>query len=461
MAIERKALLIEGMTCVNCQNRIEQALRNIAGISKVYVSYSKGQAEIEFDNDILTLDRIIAVIQNFDYKVVKKRKIDYSEFVNRAVTFAIIILLYYLLQRFGILNLLVPSMLADSKMSYGMLFIVGLLTSVHCIAMCGGINLSQCIPVADDDNGKTPKNKIILPSLLYNTGRVISYSVIGFLLGGMGMLLTGGGGMGIPLLLQGILKIIAGLFMVIMGIKMLGWIPLLRKFQIRFPQRLADKINKKRRRENRPFFVGLLNGLMPCGPMQSMQIIALGSGNPVSGAAAMLMFSLGTVPLMLGFGSMVSALGKKYTKIVMRVGSVLVVVLGLAMLSQGVSLSGINMYRTGTESAGIESEDTEELNVAKISASGDMQYVNSELDFGTYPEITVYSGIPVKWTINVPEEVINGCNYKMVISTYGITHEFTPGENVIEFTPGESGTVQYTCWMGMINGKINIIDAGE
>ena len=304
MAIERKVLLIEGMICVNCQNRIEQALRNIAGISKVYVSYSKGQAEIEFDNDILTLDRIIAVIQNLDYKVVKKRKKDYSEFVNRAVTFAIIILLYCLLQRFGILNLLVPSMLADSKMSYGMLFLVGLLTSIHCIAMCGGINLSQCIPVADDDNGKTPKNKIILPSLLYNTGRVISYSVIGFLLGGMGMLLTRGGGMGIPLLLQGILKIIAGLFMVIMGINMLGWIPLLRKFQIRFPQSLADKINKKRRRENRPFFIGLLNGLMPCGPMQSMQIIALGSGNPVSGAAAMLMFSLGTVPLMLGFGSL-------------------------------------------------------------------------------------------------------------------------------------------------------------
>lgn len=50
--------------------------------------------------------------------------------------------------------------------------------------------------MADDDNGKTPKNKIIFPSLLYNTGRVISYSVIGFLLGGMGMLLTGGGGMG-------------------------------------------------------------------------------------------------------------------------------------------------------------------------------------------------------------------------------------------------------------------------
>ena len=79
------------------------------------------------------------------------------------------------------MNLLVPSMLADSKMSYGMLFLVGLLTSVHCIAMCGGINLSQCIPVADDDNGKTPKNKIILPSLLYNTGQK-SYNSVRFLL---------------------------------------------------------------------------------------------------------------------------------------------------------------------------------------------------------------------------------------------------------------------------------------
>lgn len=106
---------------------------------------------------------------------------------------------------------------------------------------------------------------------------------------------------GISLILQGILKIIAGLFMVIMGINMLGIIPVLRKLQIRFPNKLANKISRRKIIEKRPFFVGLLNGLMPCGPMQSMQIIALGSGNPVSGAFAMLMFSLGTVPLMLGY----------------------------------------------------------------------------------------------------------------------------------------------------------------
>ena len=370
MAMERKVLLIEGMTCVNCQNRIEQTLRNTSGISKVHVSYSKGQAEVEFDDEILTLEQIIDIIQSLDYIVVQRRKIDYKKIFSSIGTFAIIICLYYVLQRFGVLNLLVPSMLADSKMSYGMLLVVGLLTSVHCIAMCGGINLSQCIPSRTDDRGK--RNSVIMPSLLYNTGRVISYTVIGFLLGGIGMILTGGSETGIPLILQGILKIIAGLFMVIIGINMLGIIPVLRKFQIRLPHKLANKISRKKITEKRPFFVGLLNGLMPCGPMQSMQIIALGSGNPVSGAFAMLMFSLGTVPLMLGFGSIVSALGKKYTKIVMRAGCILVVVLGLAMLSQGVSLSGINMNRTATSP-----ENTEELNMAEIAESGDMQYVSS------------------------------------------------------------------------------------
>lgn len=453
MAMERKVLFIEGMTCINCQNRIEQVLKKTAGISEVCVSYEKGQAEIAYDNEILTLDAIIAIIRQLDYIAAEKRKNARWRAGSSIGTLAIIIVLYYLLQSFGILNLLVPSMLADSKMSYGMLFIVGLLTSVHCIAMCGGINLSQCIPMGAGDSENNLKHKIFLPSLLYNTGRVISYTVIGFLLGVLGMLLTGGNGIGIPLLLQGGLKIIAGLFMVITGINLLGIFPVLRRFQIRVPRRLLNRINRKRRKENRPFFVGILNGLMPCGPLQSMQVIALGSGNPVTGAAAMLMFGLGTVPLMLGFGSVVSAIGKKYTQIVMRVGSVLIVVLGLAMLSQGISLAGINSNRTE-----IIPGETAELNVARIAASGDMQYVDSTLDFGNYPQITVYSGIPVKWTINVSEEVINGCNYKMILNAYGITHEFTPGENVIAFTPGESGTVRYTCWMGMINGTINIID---
>ena len=53
---------------------------------------------------------------------------------------------------------------------------------------------------------------------------------------------------------------------------------------------------------------------MPCGPLQSMQIVALACQNPFSGALSMFLFSLGTVPLMLGLGSLVSILGKRFAK---------------------------------------------------------------------------------------------------------------------------------------------------
>lgn len=74
MGMERKVLIIDGMTCINCQNKIEQELKNTAGISKVQVSYSKGQAEIEFNPEIVTLNRIAAIIEKLDYTVIDKSR---------------------------------------------------------------------------------------------------------------------------------------------------------------------------------------------------------------------------------------------------------------------------------------------------------------------------------------------------------------------------------------------------
>lgn len=82
--------------------------------------------------------------------------------------------------------------------------------------------------------------------------------------------------------------------------------------------------------------VGLLNGLMPCSPLQSMQLAALASLSPIKGALSMLFFSLGTTPLMLGLGSLTAALGQRFNRAVLRAGAVM----GLAMLSQGAALAG-------------------------------------------------------------------------------------------------------------------------
>lgn len=495
-------LQITGMTCVNCQNKIEKRLTSTKGVIRVKVSYNKASAEIEFDEKKTSPEALTRVIQGLGYGVDQK-KAGGPDLDKTMVTLAVIIWLYAFLQHTGILNLLAPSQLADTKMGYGMLFVIGLITSVHCIAMCGGINLSQCLPQKSQEAAQdTGKLAAFRPALAYNIGRVVSYTAVGFVLGLVGFLIGGGSEVGLSTFLQGILKILAGVFMVVMGINMLGLFPWLRKFTIRMPKFLAKKVGERKAHATRPFIVGILNGFMPCGPLQSMWIVALASGNPFSGALSMFLFSLGTVPLMLGLGSIVAALGKKFTDKVMSIGAVLVVVLGLAMISQGGSLNG--MLPSGLlmtliiafSIAGIllsiparkkvvkwilrivailvvigscalwhchsmmtRDTSTGEANSAQVSDG--VQVVNSTLTSSSYPNITVQAGIPVKWVIYAPEGSINGCNNRMLIRDLGIEYTFHTGENVIEFTPTQPGTISYSCWMGMIQAYIFVTDGTE
>ena len=190
----------------------------------------------------------------------------------------------------------------------------------------------------------------------------------------------------------------------------------------------------------------------------------------------MLAFSLGTVPLMLGFGSVFSLLGKKYTRQIMRIGAVFVAVMGLALISQGGSLSGlapaVRTESVATTSESVNKESTENVTEIVEEPSADstqtviegvqiedgVQIVNSTLTRGRYPEITVQAGVPVRWHIDAPQGTLNGCNAMMVIPDYGIQYAFNYGDNVIEFTPEKAGLVSYSCWMGMVYGSINVID---
>ena len=162
----------------------------------------------------------------------------------------------------------------------------------------------------------------------YNVGRIISYTVIGGILGIIGALTGMAGTLQTSSFFQGLLKLLAGALMVLMGINMLGLFPGLRRLRLQIPlpcfQKGKQKGNLKERKDKNashkrktPFLIGLFNGLMPCGPLQSMQIVALASANPFTGALSMFFFALGTIPLMLGFGSIVAGLGKRFTKQVM------------------------------------------------------------------------------------------------------------------------------------------------
>ncbi len=446
-SIKERRLIIGGMTCVSCQNKIEKTLRNTAGIKSAQVSYVNGFADISFYENEISLEDITMLIQRLDYTVLPNKDTEIFRKKQLVGVLVIIPSLYYLMQQFGILNLFTPSQLADVSMGHGMLFIIGLMTSVHCVAMCGGVNLSQCVQIEKTGNGKNDALAAIRPSLLYNLGRVISYTAVGFVVGGVGSLITFSNTM------QGIIKFIAGIFMIIMGLNMLGIFPWLRRFQPRIPFLFADSIESQKVGKG-PLYVGLLNGLMPCGPLQAMQIYALSTGSPISGAFSMFLFSLGTVPLMFGLGALSSYLGKRFTNKILTVGAVLVVVLGMSMFSQGWSLSGWGFPHVF--SGGLSSKADADKSHVKVENG--VQIVNSTLASGSYPSITVEKGMPVKWIIDAPEGSINGCNNRIFIPEYNMEYQFKTGENIIEFTPTKAGSFPYSCWMGMIRSSILVVE---
>jgi sulfite exporter TauE/SafE/copper chaperone CopZ len=460
-------LRIGGMTCINCQNRIEKQLAGTAGVEKAEVSYVNGTARITYDPACITPKEIYGLIEKLDYRVLDEhnRARSGEEGFKIAGTLIIIAALFMILRQIGAGGLASAFPLAEAGMGYGMIFLIGLVTSVHCVAMCGGINLSQCIPVRAEGSGETEppggnRGAALVPGLLYNGGRVASYTLVGAAVGALGSVITLTGAM------RGAVQLAAGVFMIIMGINMLGFFPVLRKLSPRLPKIFTRNIEARQKTAKSPFAIGLLNGLMPCGPLQAMQLYALSTGSPAAGALAMFLFSVGTVPLMFFIGALSSVLSRRFTAVVTRTGAVLVAALGLTMFSNGLSLSGfsldsLNPGRFFARPAAYSQNGQTGAAPFKPVIEDGVQIVNSTLTGGRYPAITVRAGIPVRWIINAPQGSVNGCNNRMIIREYGIEYRFRTGENVIEFTPTRPGKFPYSCWMGMIRGSITVAAEGD
>lgn len=450
----RKILQIEGMTCTSCELRIENALKKLDGVAEVKAVFSSSNVYIAYDANIVGLEQIIETIEKLDYAVrnklgaeavsktnIKKAAEDKIP-INQLLGIGIILFALYVIVKNTVGFNFIPEI--NQSMGYGILFFVGLLTSLHCIAMCGGLNLSQCVSYKVDNSnpGKLSKLK---PSLLYNSGRVISYTIIGGIVGALGSSISFSGAA------KGIVAIISGVFMVTMGLNMLNVFPWLRKLNPRMPKIFGSKIQGNSGKYG-PFYVGLLNGLMPCGPLQAMQIYALGTGSFMAGALSMFMFSIGTVPLMFGLGAISSILSGEFTHKMMKVSAALVIVLGVVMANRGLALSGISIPSIPSEI----NSSTKGSNIATIQNG--VQIVTTKLQPGRYEPIIVQKGIPVKWTIQAQKSDINGCNNEIIIPKFNKVKKLEAGDNVIEFIPTETGTFAYSCWMGMIRSKITVVD---
>lgn len=210
--------------------------------------------------------------------------------------------------------------------------LVGLFGTVHCLAMCGGIAGALSASLAPEV--RTRARAALWCQLGYNGGRVLSYAVAGAAAGLLGRLLAGVAGLELArVLLQGM----AGLFMLLLGLYLTGWWPLLARLE-RVGARLWRHLEPLGRRLlpiRRPLGalpLGLLWGWLPCGLVYSALALAAASGGALAGALVMLAFGLGTLPSMLGAGLLTARVGSFTGPRLRLAAGVLVLLLGLASL---------------------------------------------------------------------------------------------------------------------------------
>ena len=423
--MKRIYIKIDGIHCVNCENTIKYALLSDKKIKRV--SFDGFIAIVTCENNTKEND-LIKVINDLGYYTNKdnisddindlKNNIKLKEFVIILVSIIFICFLLYKVFGYNIFNM-IPTI--DSNVTYGMLFITGLLTSIHCISMCGSINL---VATVNNDNKRSIKRP-----LLYNIGRIISYTIIGGLVGLVGKIISFNN------IVNGIIIILASIVMLLMSLTMLNVIKVRFKF-------IKYKVSNRN-----PFIIGLLNGLMPCGPLQAMQIYALSTGSVLKGALSMLLFGLGTVPLMLITGVIFSSMKGKTKILINKIASVLILLLSIVMFNRGLLSLDIDILKNNNYG-----------DYVKTTIKGDYQEIDFDLEYDNYKDIIVQKDIPVKIIINASNDKLTGCNNEIIINEYGIKKKLEVGENIIEFTPKDTKTISYTCWMNMIKNNIKVID---
>lgn len=194
------------------------------------------------------------------------------------------------------------------EFTYITAFAAGLLGGVHCVGMCGGIVGALGFAAQQDKNATS--GVLIRLLLGYNAGRLLSYTIAGGLMGGIGWLVS----VWTELQqLQLLLQLIAAIFMLLMGLYISGWWMALARLEKagailwQFIQPVANKLLPVSS-FSQAFMLGSLWGWLPCGLVYSVLVWSISSGSAVEGALLMLSFGAGTLPNLLAMGVFASKL---------------------------------------------------------------------------------------------------------------------------------------------------------
>lgn len=330
-------------------------------------------------------------------------------------------------------------------------FLTGLTTGgFSCLAVQGGL-LTTAV------TGESAQTKSLRESFplvaLFVLFKLIGYAIVGFLLGLLGSTLV------LAPRTLGWLQIAAGLFMAVTALRLIDAHPVFRKFVIT-PPRWTYRLLKSTSRSGTwfaPALLGLFTVFMPCGVTQATMAIAIASGNPWLGAAIMAAFVLGTGPVFLALGATVIELLQK--KVFSYAAAGIVAIFAVLSINGGISLTGSpytiqNLYKVATT-------PWETLTTGGSAAPITNGVQQVTIDVGargyTASATVLKKGIPVRLTMVTHNTL--GCSRAFTIPEFNISKVLPlSGTDTIDFTPQKSGTLVYSCSMGMYTGQFTVED---
>ncbi len=448
----KKKYDIKGMHCRSCEILIEKNIGKIAGVRSAEVNHRKGIAEVDFAGGSADDAAVAKAVNESGYSLGKSGKLAWLS--RDGETWSEIM--------FGVSALAVLAVIAKvsgvfdgaigafgSAPTYPIVFVIGLTAGIStCMAVIGGLVAGFSASYAETHQYASRWERF-RPNLFFHAGRLVSYAIFGGAIGALGSAVRLSSGF------TGALVVGAGLVMLYLGLKLTGVSPKLSNASLSLPKgfgRALGMADADAEYSHRGAFVGgALTFFLPCGFTQAMQVYAITTGSFVSGATIMLLFALGTMPGLLGVGALTAMLKGMSARIFFRFVGLAVLLLGLFNIANGYGLLGINLplpsFGSGAGVVAPPPEIVDGVQVVHMTQSAGGYSPNS---------FTVKKGVPVRWVIDSTNAYT--CAASLRMPAYHIGEFLQAGENVITFTPTETGPVRFTCGMGMYSGTFTVID---
>ena len=346
-------------------------------------------------------------------------------------------------------------------------FATGLLAGgASCAVVQGGL-LAGAVARRHDARPDPSRGRLddAVPVGGFLAGKLVSHTIAGALLGLIGDAAQLG------FRTRAAMQIAAGVLMILMAANLLG-LRALRKLVPAPPPEVTRFIRRSARSEAvvTPAILGFLTILIPCGVTLSVMVLAIASGSPVTGAAGMALFVLGTSPLFaaLGYGLRRSAnLLRGYLA---KAAAVAVIVAGVLSINSGLVLNGssFTLERAWDRVLGNEDMDMNmdmaetEMPIADnstvtVDATG-VQHILVDVKKTSYspPRVQARAGLPTKLTLRT--KGIRGCTSGFVIPAMNLERSLpVTGETEIDLGRPAAGRIDYTCSMGMYQGMIEVL----